>query len=148
MKYGANPSCKMKIEHDLKKKLISLRKKGYIPLDRKCKLKEHKTFIKPPGNLLNPFHATDLFLYPRKTSENLRFSDVFRGYRKRPVAWNMSRMFTFRPRSRGWAKVLYFYIQFINGKKNWPHAEAYPGYLQTSKMESFLTIIYGFKILL
>ena len=37
---------------------------------------------------LNPFHATGFFWYPLKTSENLWFSDVFRGYRKRPVAWN------------------------------------------------------------
>ena len=36
----------------------------------------------------NPFHTTSLFLYPLKTSKNLCFSDVFRGYRKRPVAWN------------------------------------------------------------
>ena len=28
------------------------------------------------------------FLYPLKTSENLWFSHVFRGCRKRPVAWN------------------------------------------------------------
>ena len=33
----------------------------------------------------NSFNATALFLYPLKTSENNRFSDVFRGYRKRPV---------------------------------------------------------------
>ena len=38
--------------------------------------------------VINPFHATDLFWYPLKTSENLRFSDVFRGYQKRSVAWN------------------------------------------------------------
>ena len=38
--------------------------------------------------LLNPFHANGLILYLLKTSENQRFSDVFRGYRKRPVAWN------------------------------------------------------------
>ena len=37
---------------------------------------------------INPFQATGLFLYPLKTSENQRFSDVFRGHRKRPVAWN------------------------------------------------------------
>ena len=29
------------------------------------------------------------FLYPLKTSENLWFSDIFRGYRKRPLAWNL-----------------------------------------------------------
>ena len=40
-------------------------------------------------NLINPFYATGLFLYPRKTSENLWFSDVFKGYKKRPVAWNV-----------------------------------------------------------
>ena len=28
---------------------------------------------------INLFHATDLFLYPLKTSENQRFSDAFRG---------------------------------------------------------------------
>ena len=37
---------------------------------------------------LIPFHATGLILYPLKTSENQMFSDVFRGYRKRSVAWN------------------------------------------------------------
>ena len=36
--------------------------------------------------LINSFHATCLFLYPLKTSENLWFSDVFRGYRKIIVA--------------------------------------------------------------
>ena len=30
----------------------------------------------------NPFHATGLFLYPLKSSENQRFSYVFMGYRK------------------------------------------------------------------
>ena len=29
----------------------------------------------------NPFHANVPFLYPLKTSENQRFSDMFRGYR-------------------------------------------------------------------
>ena len=34
---------------------------------------------------LNLFHATVIFLYSLKTSENLWFSDVFSWYRKRPV---------------------------------------------------------------
>ena len=38
--------------------------------------------------IINPFHATDLLLYPLKTSENQRFSDVFRGYQKRSVVRN------------------------------------------------------------
>ena len=37
---------------------------------------------------MNPSHATGFFLYPLKTPENQRFSDVFRGNRKRPVAKN------------------------------------------------------------
>ena len=30
--------------------------------------------------VVNPFHGTVLFLYPLQTSENQKFSDVFRGY--------------------------------------------------------------------
>ena len=35
---------------------------------------------------LDSFNATGLFLYPLKTLKNFWFSDVFKGYRKRPVA--------------------------------------------------------------
>ena len=35
---------------------------------------------------VDPFNATGFFLYPLKTSENLWYSNVYRGYRKRPVA--------------------------------------------------------------
>ena len=35
---------------------------------------------------VNPFHAIVLSLYLLKTSENRSFSDVFRGYRERPMA--------------------------------------------------------------
>ena len=41
-----------------------------------------------PVTNFNPFHATDLFWYPMKTSENQRFSNVFRGYQNRSVTWN------------------------------------------------------------
>ena len=44
---------------------------------------EQKIFLQ-----IKPFHTTDLFWYPLKTSENLRFSDVFREYQERSVAWN------------------------------------------------------------
>ena len=37
---------------------------------------------------INPVDVTYLFRYPLKTSENQRFSDVFRGYQKRSVASN------------------------------------------------------------
>ena len=32
-------------------------------------------------SLINPYSPSVTFRYPQKTSENLRFSDVFRGYR-------------------------------------------------------------------
>ena len=38
--------------------------------------------------LINSFHAAGIFVYTLITSENQRFSDVFRAYRKRPVGWN------------------------------------------------------------
>ena len=41
---------------------------------------------------MNSFHAIGLFLFPLKTSENQRFSDVFRGYRKQRVAENRLNM--------------------------------------------------------
>ena len=40
------------------------------------------------GFRIYPFHVTSLFLYPLRTSQNQRFSNIFREYRKRPVAWN------------------------------------------------------------
>ena len=42
----------------------------------------------------NLFHATGLFLYPQKISRNLRFSDVFRGYRNRLITENGLRRYT------------------------------------------------------
>ena len=43
---------------------------------------------KLPSGTFNSFHATDLFLCFLKTPKNLCFFYIFRGYRKRPVAWN------------------------------------------------------------
>ena len=37
---------------------------------------------------INPFSTNVPLLYPLKTSENLRFSDVFRGYRSRALVEN------------------------------------------------------------
>ena len=37
---------------------------------------------------LNPFHINFPFLYPLKTSENVWFSGVLRGYRNETLAWN------------------------------------------------------------
>ena len=36
--------------------------------------------------LINSFYATGFFLYTLKISENQAFSDIFMGYRKRPLA--------------------------------------------------------------
>ena len=37
---------------------------------------------------INPFQSSVTFLYPMKTSENQRFSNVFRGYRNVTLDWN------------------------------------------------------------
>ena len=37
----------------------------------------------------NPFHATNLFLYRLKTLKNFSFLNIFKGYRKKPVAENL-----------------------------------------------------------
>ena len=44
-------------------------------------------FLQLPEVAHNPFHATDLFLYILKISENQRFSNV-PGVEKKIVAWN------------------------------------------------------------
>lgn len=38
----------------------------------------------------NPFDVSSFFLYPLKIFKKVWFCDVFRSYRKRPVAWNWS----------------------------------------------------------
>ena len=43
-------------------------------------INNHKPLLK-----FNPFHATNLFLYLLKTSENQSFFYVFRGYRETPM---------------------------------------------------------------
>ena len=35
------------------------------------------------NKFINSFHVFGVFLYAQKTSENQRFSNIFRGYRKR-----------------------------------------------------------------
>ena len=56
----------------------------------KVEEKEHNNKVKVVITtfIINPFQATLLFLYSLKTSQNLRFSAVFRGYKKGAVAWN------------------------------------------------------------
>ena len=54
-----------------------------------CKFCNTSKYLSTPGrSIFKPFHATGLFRYLLKTSENHWFSDVFKGYRKRPVVWN------------------------------------------------------------
>ena len=56
---------------------------------RKCKrFREKFNLDFGPKNVLNPFSTNVALLYPLKTSENLWFSDVFRGYGKRSEACN------------------------------------------------------------
>ena len=45
--------------------------------------------------LINQFHTTSFFLYILKISENIWFSDILRGYGKRPVTWSRLKGKTF-----------------------------------------------------
>ena len=53
-----------------------------------CQTTVMELFLRKLLSPVNPCHVTALFIYPLKTSENQKFSDVFRGYRKRSMAWN------------------------------------------------------------
>ena len=55
----------------------------FAPSLNSCPIGLQSTF----KSCINPFHATGPFQHPLKTTENRRFTDVFRGYWKRPVAW-------------------------------------------------------------
>ena len=47
---------------------------------KKCVIKRELMFKNYKDFLFNPFYSSVTFVYPLKTSENQRFSDVFRGY--------------------------------------------------------------------
>ena len=66
-----------------------------------------------PYHGVNQFYVADLYLYPQgfQNLKTLRFSDVFRGYRKRQMTWNGLKRkifgywysrFTFTPCKRIW----------------------------------------------
>ena len=57
---------------------------------------------------LTAFHATVLFLYLLKTSENQRFCKVFRGYRKKTVAQSWLLIGEFESYFRGYLKKINF----------------------------------------
>ena len=64
------------------------------------------------NNILNPFQANVPFLYHLKTSENQRFSDVFREYRKGTLAWNGLSLLSQK------YLLLVFWINKWNSKRN------------------------------
>ena len=62
--------------------------------------------------MINPFSINVPLLYPLKTSENLRFSDVFRGYRSRTLFENglnynknCKPKWRFRTPSKNWSSL-------------------------------------------
>ena len=76
----SNQACNLNLTHT--------RKIGWVERNLSCSDQQHK------HTSFNPFHTTGLFRYPLKTSENQRFPDIFRGYRKRPVTWNGLKVFS------------------------------------------------------
>lgn len=85
-----------------------------------------------PKQVLPEALIPDLSLYPLKTSENEKFSDVFRGYSKRSVAWNglsitgnefiiaqcLQYSYNFRKAIHRWNKLVYIQANaFVQLKK-------------------------------
>ena len=68
-----------------------------------------------------PFHATDLFWYPLKTSENLWFSDVFRGYQKRPASGNGLISFALQDMKLKQLLKTNFNVLAMQTKEEWPY---------------------------
>ena len=56
------------------------------------------------NRLFNPFHATGIFQYPLKTSENQRFFDVFRGVSKETSDMK-------------WVQAIFWHVYFDGKKK-------------------------------
>ena len=63
----------------------SLPNRAWNFVDRTKAISFHRSFFFLHSDMFNLFHSTGMFLCPLKTWENLRFSDVFRGYRKIPM---------------------------------------------------------------
>ena len=69
-----------------------------------------------PTNCLSVFDHfvkdTGLFI-PLKTSDNLWLSDIFVGYRKRPVAWNVLKAFSHYSQVKSFQKLKCNFHDFI-----------------------------------
>ena len=59
---------------------VSISERSLLPVEELFLNKHHAS-----SSQVNLFYATSLFLYPLKISENLWFTDIFKGYVKRPV---------------------------------------------------------------
>ena len=88
--------------------LNKLRHKVLVKFINRAKIKNYCHHV---GLVTNPFHATGLFLNPLDSLGNLWFSDVFRGYRKRPILWDGS---THIRLTRSWRRSLSYRSQFID----------------------------------
>ena len=64
------------------------------------------------------FSATVLFLYLLKPLENPWFSDVFRGYRKKPLTWNrLTNLFPMHSFSTPWKQKTKGFVIFSGGRE-------------------------------
>ena len=97
--------------------------------------------------IVNPNHATGLFLYPLKTLENQRFSDVFRGYKKWLAEWNgltSSCIFTYLSAHKIITCSLYYRLAWlvVDLNVNYFHSLIFGSFLQEPKSESILIHIW------
>ena len=83
--FGGNsriPATRFNARHDSIVKIFKLRRKKLMKTSLCFLLSEVVQTI------VNPFHATVIFLYPLIISDKQRFSEVFRGYRNRTMTQN------------------------------------------------------------
>ena len=83
-----------------------------------------------------PFQVNFSFLYPLKTSENLWFSDVFRGYRKETFGLKWGEIEDYTASHEKWENGRWRHIDILTYFRR--SAKFYIQY-QTSKQSLFLT---------
>ena len=104
-------------------------------------------WLRSYASLHTLFHAAGLFLYPLKTLENQRFSDVSRGYKKWLAEWNgltSSCIFTYLSAHKIITCSLYYRLAWlvVDLNVNYFHSLISGSFLQEPMSESTLIHIW------
>ena len=72
----------------IRSKIYRIQRYWFTRIDHFYSFKSLFFFILSKFSDFNSFQATGLFALSRKYQKNFWFSNIFKGYRKRPVVWN------------------------------------------------------------